>query len=138
MTVRSQTGSIEELRRRLIVAERDIVNEQLELLIDRTQKYCLVDEDGRPHIRQTNLSRAKQIVLCLIARYLASRLVDGLTPILSADELALFLHFDKAEVVARAKELVDEGFVTRTGKGKYRANHIRISDFFDALERANR
>ncbi len=125
---------IQELRKKLIVREDEFINEQLEPFIDLVRIHCVVDEGGKVHLRSRKLPRGKQVALCLVARYLASRLDTGIPVTLSADELASFLGVGKAEVVARAKELVDNGFALREGKGKYRANVVRIEDFFATLD----
>jgi biotin operon repressor len=125
---------IEELRRKLIVSKDQLAGEQLEALVDKASRYCVVDDGGTVHVRDRKLPKGKQVALSLIARFLASMLDQTFSPTLSADDLASFLGCGKAEVVARAKELVDQGLALRSGRGKYQANPVRIDDFFASLE----
>jgi hypothetical protein len=134
----SEQQKIAELRKKLVVAEADFVAERLENLIERLRNYCALDEKGNVHVLERQLPRGKQVGLCLIARFLGSKVDEKFSPTLTADEIATFLGTGKPEVIARAKELVDAGFGARVGKGQYKVNPVRIEGFLDGLDSKNR
>ena len=134
MSQSQDQSALETLRKKFIVADADFVQEQLASLVEKTAKFCVLDERGNVHIRRKDLPQGKRVGLCLLARFIASRMDKKFSPELCAEEVAGFAGLGKAEVAARAKELVDNGFALRAGKGKYRANAARVDDFLATLD----
>lgn len=127
------TPDIGQLRKRFVVAEDDFAHAELASLIERTSEFCVLDEQGNVHLRRRDLPQGKRLGFCLLARFIGSRMDPKFSPIVNAAELSTFLGVGKPEIAARAKDLVDEGFAVRCGKGKYRINVARIEDFLESL-----
>lgn len=133
MDLESAGSKVAALRKKFIVADADFAHEQLASLVERASAYCVMDEQGSVHLRKKKLPQAKRLGLCLLARFIASRMDAKFSPTIGSDELSQFLGIGKPEVAARAKELVDNGFAERTGKGQYKMVAARIDDFLETL-----
>jgi hypothetical protein len=126
--------SMDELRRRFVIDESSYENKQMKDDLERIAKLCKVTSKGKVLIIDAQLNDKKKVGLVVIARYVGSRLEKGVPEIVSIDEIVTFTKIGKEVVSARASELGKEGFISREGKGKYKANPGRISDFLDDIE----
>jgi len=124
---------MENLRDKFIVNE-EINQKQILSFIERSLSFCRVTKTGGVIIDEGKLTNLEKIKLSLVARFLANKLDPSISAEVNSEELSGYLMISKDQVVARLKNLKDERFATRTGKGVYAVNPFRIGEFLASVE----
>lgn len=126
--------SLEDLKKQFIVDE-DSMRRDLEPLVRRAIKYCVVDTQGRIHLKDHSMAGKLKIKLALAAKAIAYQLDNTFKAEISLDELATVSGLPANQARARVAEVVEERFAESVGRGSYRANVYRLPRFMDELEK---
>ena len=124
---------MENLKEKFIVSEK-IDEKRIKEFVKRLLPFCKVTKNGGIIIERADLTNIEKIKVSLVARFLANRLEPGIPPEVTGEELSNSLMIPKNQVLARLKELKDEKFAFRVGKGIYKVNLLRIENFLKSLE----
>ncbi len=124
--------SLDELRKSFIVDE-DILRAQLEPLVARATQHCVVGKNGQVHIKDNKLAGARQVMLVLAARAIASRLETEIAAEVTVAEISRFTGIPGNQVRARGKDLIQARLAESLSRGVYRALFHKIDGFLDEL-----
>jgi hypothetical protein len=124
--------SLEELRKSFIVDEDDL-RAQLEPMVAKATKHCLVGKNGQVHIKDNKLTAARQVMLVLAARAVASRLEAEIAAEVTVAEISRFTGIPDNQVRARGKDLMKARLVESPARGVYRAMFHKVDAFLDEL-----
>ena len=124
---------VEELKKKFIVDEGTYESERMKDDVDRLLKFCRVTSKGSVLITDARLTDKKKVALVIVARYIGNKLDKKIPEVVNGEEIAVYTKIDQLGVNARVKEVIDEGFASREGKGQYKTNPGRITDFLDGI-----
>ncbi len=126
---------IDELKARFLV-DGEIQKERLAQLVHKALEHCVVHKNGTVELKHKSLAGRDQVKLVLSARLLASQLDESRSSDVTVEEIAESTGLPKNQVVARAKECLDERFSERSARGSYKARALKVEDFLDTLGRS--
>jgi|ERR1051326_2726812 hypothetical protein len=124
--------SLDELRKSFIVDE-EALRSQLEPMVAKATQYCLVGKSGQVHIKNNKLAGARQVMLVLAARAIASRLETEIAADVTVSEISRFTGIPGNQVRARGKDLIKARLAESPSRGVYRALFHKVDDFLDKL-----
>lgn len=124
---------IEELRAKFIVDD-SVIKRNVEQLVEKALRHCLVDKHGKVHIKNQKLPSKVRVKLVIAARALAHNLDEKIPGDLNLEDIAECAGLPKNQARARIAEAADERFAEQTGRGTYRAVSHQIASFLDQLE----
>ena len=127
---------MDELIKEFIVDKNKYEKEKIPELIRRILRYCKITTEGQVLFESDGMTLRDKVKLVLVARFLASKLSDGISEEVSADELLVSISSNnKDSLSARAKEVVDQGVAKRNSRGKYSIIPFYIETILDKLDR---
>ncbi|RLI82989.1 hypothetical protein DRP07_04215 [Archaeoglobales archaeon] len=131
-----KTEDIEELKNKWIIDEKVFDERKIAQYVNRLMKYCRITKAGEIDLTEVGekFTLKDKIKLALVARFIASKLEESISPSLSAQEISNFFVADKMQVSARLKEIKDERLSIREKKGTYRVIPTKIEKILKELE----
>ena len=123
---------IEDLKSRFIVDQAE-TRAQLEKYVERALSFCVVDKEGRVHLRDQSLSGGERVRLILVARAIANQLDETISADVGVSDVAWSSGLPENQARARLNEAQQERFAESVRRGVYRANVHRIGRFLDDL-----
>jgi len=125
---------MEDLKKQFIVDQKAYEKEKIPEQIRKVLKYCKVSKEGRVLMEKNNFNLRENLKIILVARFLASKLDEGISSEVTIDEIVDSMGSNNKEsLVTRMKEIVDEGVATRSSVGVYQIVPFYIDGFFDKL-----
>jgi len=123
---------IEELRRSFIVDD-ETFRAQLEPMVGKVAQHCLITSSGQVHIKDNKLPAARQVMLVLAARAIASRLETEIPAEVSVAEISKFTGLPGNQVRARGKDLIKARVAESPSRGVYRALFHKVDNFLNEI-----
>lgn len=124
---------MEELRKKFIVEEK-LDDKRVTNYIQRILPFCKISKDGLLILEVTGITRAQQVKLALVTRFLANHLDKTISAEISNHELSASLNIPRDQIAARLKDLREERFAASVGKGVSQVNPLHIERFILELE----
>jgi hypothetical protein len=125
-------NNIEELKKKFIVDDEDVLKARLEPIIAKALAHCQMDKKGQVRIN-TRLSGKEQVKLVLAARAIASQMDSSISPEVGVDEISKFTGLPANQVRARVKDAVEDRFAQFSKAGVYRALPHKVEGFLDSI-----
>jgi hypothetical protein len=122
------------LKKKFFIDDEEYDTESIKHDLERLVRYGKISKQGKVLITAKDLTGKERVCFSIVARYIGSKLEKKISNVITTEEISSFTSIEKAVVNARAKELADEGLITRTEAGSYRANPSQIGDFLTSLE----
>ncbi len=126
------------------VVSHDKEREILSKVLERISQYARIYSNGEVELLSSNMAVKDMVFMVVLARYLAARInelkgeeiVKNVSQDTELSEIARITGKTAKQVSARLSEMEREGFIRKTGRGRYTVASLnKALEYLDKLEK---
>lgn len=128
--------NVEEYRKQFFVDKKRLEKDEADTLMKKILLRGQVSHEGEPIIKESNKYKTKDLLkLQITLRYFANILNNDISKEVSLDEICKWNEFTipRNQIIARLKEITDDGFVSKEGNN-YSVKAFIIKTFLQHLD----